>query len=99
MAALATRDTWGLSRAVGAPCVGGDPSGQSGHGATLAPLHIVATENCVPCVHSCLSQGVAAGGEVVRCPPGSLLLSALLCGVDLWKGRVGSSQGSEVLGE
>ena len=61
LASLATRDTWGLSRADCAACVGGEPSGQMGHltalagpqhhvGTALAPLHVVATENCVPCV-------------------------------------------------
>lgn len=53
------------------------------------PLLDVATENCVRSVCWNLSLGVAirGGGEV---PPGSLqwLLSALLSGVDLWKGRV-----------
>lgn len=50
-------------------------------GRALAPLHVVAPENCEPRV--CLSQGVAAhpGGGVV--PPVSLLLGALFCTVDL----------------
>lgn len=67
----------GLSKADSAPWVGGEPNGQTGHltgplhyvGRALAPLHFVAPENCEPRV--CLSQGVAATQEVVRCPQGA----------------------------
>lgn len=98
-AALATRNTWGLSRPGGAPCVGGEPSGQTGHLAARAGrLHQVgdgsgAFAQCgVRGVGSRLSLGVAAerGWWV---PPRSprRLLRALLRAVDLWKGGVGPS--------
>ena len=67
----------GLSTADSALWVGGEPYGQMRHltgplhhvGRALAPLHVVAPENCEP--RACLSQGVAATREVVRCPQGA----------------------------
>lgn len=87
------------------PCVGGEPSGQMGQLTALAGRpHQVGDgpgafaqcgrrESCV--VRTLAFRWVwlqIGGGE---CPQGArgVLPRALLCGVDSWEGRVGSSPG------
>lgn len=92
LGALATRDTWALSRSWLSPSMGGEPSGQMGNLTALAgpqhqagddsvaPLHSVATGNRVRCVCSHLSQGVAAErqwGGAPREPAATAQLPAL----------------------
>lgn len=90
----------GLSKADSAPWVGGEPNGQTGHltGPALrgqgTGLCTLWPQNCEPRV--CLSQGVAATQEVVRCPEGAYCWVPCPAGGSLKRHR-GILHASEVL--